>query len=194
MTRNKTKRSAAPEQYVRSAHVRENQAVVYDDYMGFAYQVTFLDDRWWLTTSGEPLKPLEEFLDLDDVGFRYLCESEGRVGALALAQMLGRALEQPETDIDEALRKRIKNLKRLGVTLDVEDEVLNLEVRVFANDANSRRQGRYSVWCYSMDGCDERLFDIDCFDKKADAEEWANVYFTFLRSIGIKLEVTNREK
>jgi hypothetical protein len=106
--------------------------------------------------------------------------------------MLGRALEQPETDIDEALRKRIKNLKRLGVTLDVEDEVLNLEVRVFANDANSRRQGRYSVWCYSMDGCDERLFDIDCFDKREDAEAWVNVYFDTLTSLGIRYTLVNK--
>lgn len=185
----KQQKNASSEGIVRYAHGSNFEAVVFDDFMGFPYRVSFLGDRWWLTTPGELLKPLEEFLDLDDVGFRYLCEAGGEVGAMALALMLGRALEQPESDIKVVLASRIQSLKRLGVTLNVEDETLLLEVRIFAHDANSRRQGRYSVRCCHLDSCAERLFDLDAFDTEEDAKRWVDCYFAFLRNIGIKFTI-----
>ena len=189
MTRNKTKRSAAPEQYVRSAHVRENQAVVFDDFAGLPLQVTFLDGEWWITSPGFLLQPLKEFFDSDDVQYFYLCEPGGRVGALALAKMLGRALSHPEDTIDNVLPRRVQSLKRLGVTLDVKDETLTVELEVFSNKDYPHRQGKFSARCrLATDFC-ELLFDIDCFDKKADAEEWARVYFEYLESIGINIKI-----
>ena len=81
------------EQYV--ARGSENQAVVYDDYAGFPYRVSFLGDCWWVTTPGEPLQPLSELLD-DDISFNFLCGGDGKVGVLPLAMMLGKALTEPE--------------------------------------------------------------------------------------------------
>ncbi len=178
-----------PEGIVRSAHVRENQAVIFDDFAGLPLQVTYLQNQWWITTPGFLLQPLKEFFDSDDVQYFYLCEPGGRVGALALAKMLGRALSHPEDTIDNVLPRRVQSLKRLGVTLDVKDETLTVELEVFSNKDYPHRQGKFSARCrLATDFC-EQLFDIDCFDKKADAEEWARVYFEYLESIGINIKI-----
>jgi len=171
------------------------QSVIYDDFCGIPLQVTFLNNQWWVSTPGMKLQLLKDYgKDLPGINFNYLCEAQGSVGTLALARLLGKAVEEPEDTLDKVMDLRVKTLRRLGVKLNVNDEVLQLELRVFAHGEKSKRQGQYSVWCHTADNFYDMLFDIDCFDKKADAEEWANVYFTFLRSIGIKLEVINKEK
>ena len=175
------------EQYV--ARGRENQAVVYDDYAGFPYRVSFLGDRWWVTTPGEMLQPLNDLLD-DDISYNYLCEAGGKVGALALAKMLGKAVEEPEIDVCEVMRQRVENLKRLGVNIDVNDEHLTLELRVFKNPEKSCRKGKFSVWCHATDCFYDMLFDIDGFSSEDEAEEWVSYYFDFLRGIGVDFIVT----
>ena len=95
------------------------KAVVYDNFAGCPIVVAFLGNRWWVVTPGEKVQPLEEYIDDEDISFRFLCEAGGKVGALALARMLGVALENPEDRVDEVLRQRVKSLERLGVTLDV---------------------------------------------------------------------------
>lgn len=169
---------------------RENQAVVYDDFAGFPLVVTFLGGRWWITTPGEPLVPLEEYFGGEDIEFTFLCEAGGKVGALALAKLLGKAIEEPEREVCEVMANRVKILKRLGITLDVTDESLQLELRTFSNEGTYRRQGKFSALCESVGDSYESLFDIGDFESMKDAEEWANYYFEFLGNIGIDFIVT----
>lgn len=189
MTRNNQQRNATPESIVRYACERENQAIVYDDYAGFPVKVTSLDDRWWVTTPGEPLVPLDKYIDGEDAGYIFLCGPDGRVGALALAKLLGKALTNPEDKVDEVLHWRVAQLYRLGVEFDLTDEPLLLELDVFANGQNSRREGKYSVICYAKGACNECLFNMDGFDTKEDAEERAMYFFEFLERIGIRYTI-----
>ena len=161
------------------------QFVVYDNYSGTPILTTFLDNCWWITTPGLKLQPLEECFGGDDISFFMLCEAGGTVGALALAKMLGHALENPEDEVCNVMHWRVAEVKRLGVTFDLMDEPLLLELDVFPNGQNSRREGKFTVMCYAKGACNECLFNIDGFDSKKDAEEWAMYYFDFLEHLGI---------
>ncbi len=165
------------------------KAVVYDNFAGCPIVVAFLGNRWWVVTPGEKVKPLDDYFDGEPISFRFLCEAGGKVGALALARMLGVALENPEDRVDEVLRQRVKSLERLGVTLDVRDEPLLLEMEAFSNDGRLSRHGTYSMMCHLHGNCFERIFDVDAFDSKADAEEWAGFYFDTLESLGIEFKI-----
>ena len=167
----------------------EPKAVVYDDFMAIPYLVTFLGNRWWLTTPNEKLQPLTDFSGSEDIGFSFLCEAGGKVGALALARMLGRALENPEDQVDEVLRQRVKSLKRLGVTLDVKDEPLTLELEIISNESFSLRHGKYSAICHLHGNFFEKVFDIDAFECKENAEEWVSYYFDTLEKLGIEFKI-----
>lgn len=165
------------------------KAVVYDNFAGCPIVVAFLGNRWWVVTPGEKVKPLDDYFDGEPISFCFLCEAGGKVGALALARMLGVALENPEDRVDEVLRQRVKSLERLGVTLGVRDEPLLLEMEAFSNDGRPARHGIYSVMCHLHGNCFERIFDVDGFDSKADAEEWAGFYFDTLESLGIEFKI-----
>lgn len=167
----------------------ELKVVVYDNYMGNPFSLTFLGSQWWITTPGDKLQTVDEFTDSDDIGFSYLCEADGKVGALALARMLGRALENPEDQVDEVLRQRVKSLKRLGVTLDVKDEPLTLELDINPIAEGSIRQGKYAAICHLHDNYFEMLFNIDAFETKHDAEEWVGYYFDMLEKLGIEFRI-----
>ena len=173
----------------RTKFSKEFQAIVVDNYGGFPMKVTFLGDRWWVTSPNEVLQPLDDYLGGDDNDFTYLCEAGSKVGALALASMLGKALEDSGQDIRLAMRQRVESLKRVGVELDYEGDTLSLEQRVFSNKSTFR-QGKFSVWCYVTDDCYDPLFDVDGFDTQADAESWADCLFEFLREIGIDFNLT----
>ena len=168
---------------------KDFQAVVYDNFAGCPIVVAFLGNRWWVVTPGEKVQPLEEYIDDEDISFRYLCEAGGKVGALALARMLGLALANPEDRVDEVLRQRVKSLERLGVTLDVKDEPLLLEMEAFTNDGRPARHGNYSVICHLHGNCFERIFDVDAFESKQVAEEWAGFYFDTLENLGIEFKI-----
>ena len=189
MTRNKQQRTASPVKNIRYAHVNDFQAIVYNDFSGAPLKVTNLDGRWWVTTPGERLQPLENYFEGYDIGFNYLCEADGKVGALALTKMLGKALEEPEEEVDEVLRNRVRDLKRLGVELDVKDEALVLELEVVSNDGKSRRQGNYTVMCHLADDICEWVFNIDSFETKKDAEEWARYLFDYMEELGIDFTI-----
>lgn len=183
----KSATSGTARQGISSCGERKNfQAVVYED-TGCVLQVSFLDGRWWITTPGEMLQPLEEYARDLDIEVYYLCEAGGKVGALALAKLLGKAMEMPECEVDVVLHQRICALLRLGVTLDVVDEPLTLELQVFQNPKDSLRRGKYSVWCYAVGNCHEELFDVDGFYSKQDAEECALCFFDFLESLGMEI-------
>ncbi len=167
----------------------KQQLVVYDNYSGSPVQVTFLGNQWWVTSQREMLQPLEKYFDGGDIGFVTLCEAGGTVGALALAGMLGKALTSPEAHVSEVMHWRVAELNRLGITFDLQDEPLLLELDVFANGQNSRREGKFSVMCYAKGACNECLFNIDGFDHKEDAEEWAQYYFDFLEHLGIRYTI-----
>ena len=185
----KAQRIALPIENIRYAYEGNFQCIVYNDFSGAPLKVTFLDGRWWVTTPGERLQPLDDYFEGEDIGFNFLCEAYGTVGALALAKMLGKAVEEPEDEVYKVLRNRVEDLKRLGVELDVEDEPLVLELQVFSNEGKSRRQGKHSTWCHLADNFCEMLFDIDGLGSKSEAEQWAFRYFEFLQDIGIEITV-----
>ena len=167
----------------------EPKAVVYDDYMGVPYLATLLGNRWWVTTPGEKLLTLEEFVDSEGIGFCYLCEAGGKVGALALAKMLGKALTNPADRVDIELCQRVESLKRFGVVFDLKDESLTLELEILAHDERSYRQGKFSAICHLHGNYFEMLFDIDAFDSKHDAEDWVSYYFDMLESLGVNFRI-----
>ena len=165
------------------------KVVVYDDFSGSPLQVTFLSGRWWVTMPGVELQPLMDYFGDKDIRFIYLCEAGGKVGALALARMLGKTLENPEDQVDACLRNRVAELKRLGVTLDLKDEKLTLELRVFPNEGRTSRQGKYSMWCHLAGNFCEMLFDVDAFDSRKDAEQWAGFLFDYMDELNINFTI-----
>ena len=165
------------------------KAVVYDNLAGSPLVVVFLGNRWWVVTPGEIVQPLAEYMDSEDITFSFLCESGGSVGALALARMLGKALENPEERVDEVLRHRVKSLERLGVKLDVKDEPLILDMEIISNENCLKRHGKFSVICHLHGNYFANLFDIDAFESKDNAEEWVSCYFETLENVGIELEI-----
>ncbi len=195
MTNQRHQKSAASgttrEQHVvcGSKKCVNSSLVVYSEFSGLVLKVTFLGGQWWATTPGERLQPLEQYFDGEEISFRYLCEGGGKVGALALARLLGHALENPEYGISETLQQRVDALKRLGVRLDVKDEPLTVELTVFDNAGKSHRRGKYSAWCSLVGDSCTMLFDIDGFSAKNDAELWAFTYFEFLQDLGVDLIV-----
>lgn len=186
MATKKQNKQVAPINKNRFACEKDYQVIVYDDFSGFPMKVTFLDGRWWITSPGLILQPLEEFLDGMEAEYFLLCEVGEKVGVLALAKMLGQALENPADKVDETLRHRVEDLKRLGVMLDVKDEALAVELRVFQNREDSMRKGKFSMWCYLAGNFGEMLFDCDGFESRKDAEEWADYYFECLGELGVE--------
>lgn len=168
---------------------KNNNIVVYDDFSGFPLSVTYLGECWWVTSPGLQLQLLEDYFQGEDINFIFLCEAGGTVGALALARMLGKTLENPENRVDECMRNRVAALKRLGVKLDVKDEELLLELEVYSNQGSRTRQGNYSVKCHLAGDYFEQLFDIDSFDSKKDAEEWAKFFFDYLEELNINFTI-----
>lgn len=165
------------------------QCIVCDDFGGFPVKVTYLNGCWWVTTPGSTLQPLKDYAGNMELQFVYLTEAGGKVGALALTKMLCRALENPECEVYKVLRNRVSDLKRLGVELDVKDEELQLELEVFNNEGKPARQGNYSVTCHLADNDSEWVFDIDAFDSKRDAEQWACYFFDYLEELGVRFTI-----
>lgn len=165
------------------------QCIVCDDFGGFPVKVTYLNGCWWVTTPGSTLQPLKDYAGKMELQFVYLAEAGGKVGALALTKMLGRALENPECEVYKVLRNRVSDLKRLGVELDVKDEELQLELEVFNNEGKPARQGNYSVICHLADNDCEWVFDIDAFDNKRDAEQWSCYLFDYMEELGVRFTI-----
>lgn len=173
-----------------SATCVENfQCIVCDDFGGFPVKVTYLNGCWWVTTPGSTLQPLKDYVGKMELQHVFLTEAGGKVGALALTKMLGRALENPECEVYKVLRNRVSDLKRLGVELDVKDEELQLELEVINNEGKPGRQGNYSVTCHLADNVCEWVFDIDAFDSKRDAEQWSCYLFDFLEELGLHFTI-----
>lgn len=170
-----------------------NQIIVYDNFSGMPIQVTFLGGKWWVTSPAEWLVPLDKYIQGDDYGYSFACEDHGTVGAMVLAKILGKALQQPELNIDETLRHRVADLRRLGVTLDVKDETLKLEYKFFSNKG-TQRQGKYSVLCDEASNPFVTFFDIDGFDEAEVAELWATTYFDYLKELGVEFSVKRINK
>ena len=165
------------------------QCIVCDDFGGFPVKVTYLNGCWWVTTPGSTLQPLKDYVGKMGLKFIYLTEVGGKVGALALTKMLGRALESPECEVYKVLRNRVRDLKRLGIELDVNDEELQLELEVINNEGKPGRQGNYSVTCHLADNDCEWVFDIDAFDSKRDAEQWACYLFDYIEELGVNFTI-----
>ena len=168
---------------------KNNQIIVYEDFAGYPYQASFYGNQWWVTTPGEILQPLPKLFGKENIDICFACHQGGTVDAITLAKMLGKALENPEDNVDEVMRHRVDCLKRMGVTLDVKDEPLLLELETVTNDDRPACQSNYSVICHLHSSHFERLFDIDGFDTKHDAEEWTSYYFDLLKDLGVEFKI-----
>ena len=93
-------------------YVENFKAIVYDDFAAHPLKVTFLGNRWWVTTPGEPLQPLDKVFGDKTIGFCFLCEAGGRVGALALAKLLGELHRQFPMAKLYGHRELVCNLKK----------------------------------------------------------------------------------
>jgi hypothetical protein len=172
-----------------------NQIIAYESFSGNVYQLSFFGDEWWVTTPDEKLQHATGLFGMADIEFLFVCNAGGKVDAITLAKILGKALENSFSPIDSALALRVAQLKRLGITEGWQGEQLDFEWELFSNDKGSKRQGKYSIRCQRV-GSSLSLFDIDAFDVKADAEHWVKTYFKFLRSQGITVntkEVKSKE-
>ena len=164
--------------------VNNYQAVVYDNFAGIPLRATFLGGRWWVTTPGEKLVPLNKYFETNDIDFEFLSEAGGTVGARALAKMLGKGLECPSYSFEEDLHYKMRSLQRLGVTTDVTDEPLLLELDVFECPDESWR-----ACCNIVDNYCDTLFDANRFSSKAVAEQWVYCYFDFIESLGMDITI-----
>lgn len=169
-----------------------NHIIVYDDYCGYPLRVTAIEGRWWVVTPGERLQRLEEYYKSKEIGFCCLCQEGEKVGAVALAQMLGRAAENPEMEVDTTLYNRVEHLRRMGVEFNLNDEPLKLQLRVLSNKPGSQLQGKSSLSCQMVNNMLCTLFVADCFDNEKDAQEWGQIYISFLRdTLKMDVEVIN---
>ena len=193
MANKNQQKNAMPKYNKRYAYEPGNfQAVVYDNYSGIPMLSTLHGGQWWITSPGMQVQPVYDYLGkcgLNCEDINYLCEAGGTVGALAMARMLGHALTNPEDDVRDVMYWRVAELNRLGVTFDLQDEPLLLELDVFPNWQNRHREGKFTVMCYAKGVCDECLFNVDGFDTKRDAEGRAIYYFDFLEHIGIRFTI-----
>lgn len=189
-----SKKSATPKHIIRNAHESENQAIVFDDYAGVPMRVTYIDGRWWVTTPNNFLKLLSEQYGGMETDYFYLCAPGEEVGALSLVKLLGKSIENPCFAVETTLRHRMAELKRLGVALNPKDEALTLELELFTNPPNGRRQGKYSLMCCAVGDCYEPLFDCDAFACKEDAVEYGDTFFDFLKRIGINYTIINKKE
>lgn len=163
----------------------DNQVIIYDDYSALPMRLTFIGGEWWITTAGVPLQTVDEYFDDDRSDMVFLCKDGENPGAFAIAKMLGKALENAECAIDNVMEHRMKCLERMGVQLDVTDEVLQLEQEIITHKPDSHRSGKFSLWIHAGDSFDKWLLDCEGFDSKTDAELYAATFLTFLESIGV---------
>ena len=89
-------------------------------------------------------------------------------------------------------RNLVDNPDAVSVTEVEGDEELTLELRVFKHSRDSRRRGKYSVWCHERDCFYNMLFDVDGFDSREQAKEWADYYFEFLGELGIDFKLSEQ--
>ena len=167
---------------------RSNQIIVYEDFSGWPYQVSFFGNQWWVTTPGEILQPLYELFGKEGIRVCFACNQGGKVDAVTLAKMLGRALENPFDTIDVDLPNRVEALERLGVSGGWKQKRLDLSWELIDNKDYPKRKGKYSIRCWFANSY-EHVFDIDAFREKKEAEDWARTYFDFLRSLAIVVNI-----
>ena len=163
------------------------KAIMYDSLCGTIYRCMFagVDDnghaQWVNITPGErpmTLDDIKEHDELDGAAF-YLLAVEGEtVQSLHVARLLGKVTEMPLDSVQEDTALAVRQLRHLGVKWD--RTPLDLEVRVFSNNGNSRRHGNYSFWVFSRDAEYACLLDVDSFETVDNALEWAASYLTAL--------------
>ena len=168
------------------------KAFLYDSLCGIVYRCMFagLDAeghaQWVVITPGEEPRTVKDFIEAEDFDNWHFCllTMEGeQARSKVVAQMLGKALECPVTAPKDELGFIIRQLKQAGVTWDCHP--LTLEINVFRNGDNSRRQGKYSFWVEDDNPYCSILADIDGFDDLEDLLETVHTYFEALDEAGI---------
>jgi len=165
-----------------------NQIIAFSNYSGVPMMLTFLDGEWWVTSPGQKVEPLRALGD--DV--HYLCQRGGKVSALGIAQMLGKVIEEPVTEVDEDLELRIRQLKRLDANfLDFSDVSQHLEFKwcITPNESKAeekpKREVLWNLLCFE-ETCKDRLILAEDFAYKKDAKGWLDFYFEALAKAGIQ--------
>ena len=100
--------------------------------------------QWVIVSPG--LKPvtLDDYLadhDLTGETFRVLCLEDEQADSLTVAKLLGERMQNPLYDLHTELSNCLRELDRLGVSVDTEPLSLNFTVRRV--EEKSMRSGRY---------------------------------------------------
>ena len=148
-----------------------NRIIAYTQFSGIPFQLTFLGGEWWITTPGEPLKPVSRTL-WDDLHFLTTCG--GSIAAIDLAKMLGCTVENPCNEVYGELCQRMNLLHRLDCTEGWKGQILNFEWSIekkkkpsngFENEYSLRcKETHYNMWMINQDGFEDEETAQDYLD------------------------------
>lgn len=148
--------------------------------------------QWVIVSPG--LKPvtLDDYLaeyDLKGETFRLLCMEDEQADSLTVAKLLGERMQNPLYDLHTELSNCLRELGRLGVSVDTEPLSLNFTVRRV--EEKSMRSGRYyfRIEAERLDA--GYIGEFDSFDNLDEMFRWIETYLGFLEyDLGIRVYKT----
>ena len=148
--------------------------------------------QWVIVSPG--LKPitLDDYLadhDLTGETFRVLCLEDEQADSLTVAKLLGERMQNPLYDLHTELSNCLRELDRLGVSVDTEPLSLNFTVRRV--EEKSMRSGRYyfRIEAERLDA--GYIGEFDSFDNLDEMFRWIETYLGFLEyDLGIRVYKT----
>lgn len=148
--------------------------------------------QWVIVSPG--LKPitLDDYLadhDLTGETFRVLCLEDEQADSLTVAKLLGERMQNPLYDLHTELNNCLRELDRLGVSVDTEPLSLNFTVRRV--EEKSMRSGRYyfRIEAERLDA--GYIGEFDSFDNLDEMFRWIETYWGFLEyDLGIRVYKT----
>lgn len=148
--------------------------------------------QWVIVSPG--LKPitLDDYLadhDLTGETFRVLCLEDEQADSLTVAKLLGERMQNPLYDLHTELSNCLRELDRLGVSVDTEPLSLNFTVRRV--EEKSMRSGLYyfRIEAERLDA--GYIGEFDSFGNLDEMFRWIETYWGFLEyDLGIRVYKT----
>ena len=148
--------------------------------------------QWVIVSPG--LKPvtLDDYLadhDLTGETFRVLCLEDEQADSLTVAKLLGERMQNPLYDLHTELSNCLRELDRLGVSVDTEPLSLNFTVRRV--EEKSMRSGLYyfRIEAERLDA--GYIGEFDSFGNLDEMFRWIETYLGFLEyDLGIRVYKT----
>lgn len=162
----------------------KDKIIVYSKEEGFPCVITFLGNKWWLTSRNDILEPILEDKPHVVSDYRYLCEADETIQMKDLASMMGCVMEGAEIDVKGTLEVRMKELNNLGVKILTSPQCMNLHMRLLSTKG-TKRSGEFSLFCYN-DDTECGVFDMDGFCDAQDAIHCAQIFIEFFQNHGVR--------